>query len=84
MASPALVWTEIDSSNVQSVAYHEDTNNLCVQFKGGGLYSYSGVDHETYVSLVHAESVGRYLNSVIKVMYPYTKWSDEQEFLSSL
>lgn len=84
MPEVALIWTDVDSSNVKRVAFHEDSKTLCVQFHGGGLYGYHDVGNDTYVELVHAESVGKYLNSVIKVMYPYTKYGDEIELLSSL
>lgn len=84
MAQPALVWTEVESSNVKRVAFHDNSKNLCVEFNNGELYAYHGVDNDTYVSLVHAESVGKYLNSVVKALYPYTKFSDEIELLSSI
>lgn len=84
MAQPALVWTNVESSNVKRIAFHDGSKNLCVEFNNGGLYAYHGVDSNTYVSLVHAESVGKYLNSVVKALYPYTKYNDEHEFISSL
>jgi hypothetical protein len=79
-----LAWTEVDSSNVKSIAYHDQTETLCVLFNNGGLYSYSQVDQEVYVSLVHAESVGRYLNNAIKGVFPYQRWSSELELLESI
>lgn len=84
MAEAALVWTEVDSSNIASVAYHEDTKTMCVKFAHGGLYTYQGVDNEIYVSLVHAESVGKYLNDVIKPNYAYTKFNSENELIANL
>lgn len=79
-----LDWTDVGSSNVKSVAYHEPTENLIVRFHNGGLYSYKGADHEHFVALVHAPSVGRYMANVIKVLLPYTKWSDEAELIEYL
>lgn len=70
---PKLVWTEVDSSNVKAVAHNPVNDTLAVQFSNGGLYTYEGVDEEVYVSLVHAASVGQYLNLAIKGVYPYTK-----------
>jgi len=78
-----LNWTDVDSSNVRRVGYHEDTRTLCVEFSNGGLYTYSDVDNEIFVSMVHAESVGRYLNQMVKVMHPYTKFNTHEELLSS-
>lgn len=74
-----LSWTAMDSSNVEAVAYHEQTEILAIRFKGGALYSYEQVLPETFVGLIHAESAGRYLNQVIKVLCPYTKHDTEAE-----
>ncbi len=79
-----LNWTDVDSSNVSSVGYHPDTKTLAVKFHNGGLYGYQGVDNEHYVEMVHSESVGKYLNRVIKVLYPYTKFNDESELLAAI
>lgn len=79
-----LVWTEVDSTNVDAVAYHEPTETLAVKFRGGVLYTYKDVDMEVYVDLVHAESVGKYLNTYIKGTNPYLKWSSEEEMAESL
>lgn len=79
-----LEWTHVDSSNVEAVAYHEGTQKLCVRFKNGGLYSYDDVEEDIYVGLVHAASVGRYLNEQVKAMYPYTKYSGMLDLVDSL
>lgn len=79
-----LDWTEVDSSNVQSVAYADKAHVLCVRFHNGGLYSYDNVDHDVYVDLVHAESVGKYLNQAVKGIYPFARWYNEQELLSEI
>lgn len=83
MAEVALIWTDVDSSNVKRVALHEVSKTLCVQFHNGGLYGYHDVGNDTYVELVHAESVGKYLNSVVKALHPFTKFNDEHEMYSS-
>lgn len=79
-----LDWIDVDSSNVSRVAYHEDTETLAVQFHNGGLYTYSDVSEHTYQNLIGADSVGKYLNNVVKVLHPYTKWDDQDELLNSL
>lgn len=84
MAKLDLTWTEVDSSNVKAVALEERTHTLCVLFHNGGLYTYAGVPSETYSDLVHAESVGRYLNQVIKGMYPYTRWLSMLDLMDNL
>lgn len=79
LAHAELVWTDVDSSNVQSIAFEERTHTLCVKFTGGGLYTYSSVDMDVYVDLVHSASVGKYLANVIKARYGYLKHSDYNE-----
>lgn len=80
----SLDWTHVDSSNVDAVAFIEHHKTLAVRFRKGGLYTYEGPDFDVYASLVHAQSVGKYLNDVVKATYPYTRWDNEAELLQSL
>lgn len=84
MAAEELVWTNVDSSNVNRIAYEENSQTLCVEFNNGGLYVYRHVDMEVYVDFVHADSVGKYLNSAIKPYYEYEKFADEASLLNEL
>jgi len=84
MKTAKLKWTDVESSNVQSVAYHETSKTLCVRFHNGGLYTYDHVGQQVYVELVHADSVGKYLNHAVKGIFPYTKWSNEKDLLADL
>lgn len=81
-ASELIKWETVDSSNVRRVAYDEKSQTVCVEFHNGGLYTYAGVDYDVYMGLVGSESVGKYLNNVIK-MYPYVKFNSEDELLAS-
>jgi hypothetical protein len=84
MSQPDLKWTDTpDSSNVARVCYHEPTQTIGVQFVSGGLYSYLGAPEEVYENLVHAPSIGKYLNAVVKA-FPYTRWESEMEFSNYL
>lgn len=76
-----LEWTDVDSSNVDAVAYDEPSHSLVVLFTNGGLYSYDDVEMQVYVEMVHAESVGKYLNQMVKGRYAYHQWFNEQELL---
>jgi hypothetical protein len=79
-----LEWVDTpDSSNVSRVMYHEPTQTICVQFHNGGLYTYLGASEEIYMSLVHADSVGKYLNNVVK-SFPYTRWESEADLMDYL
>lgn len=79
-----LGWTDVDSSNVHSVTYDRPTKTLAVRFIGGALYSYMEAPEEYYVGMLAAESVGRYLNNVVKAQLPYTRWENEQELIEHL
>lgn len=80
----AIAWTDTpDSSNVKRVYYHESTQTVCVQFQNGGLYTYLDPTEEIYMGLIHAPSVGKYLNNVLKA-FPYARWYSEQELIDYL
>jgi hypothetical protein len=79
-----LNWESVDSSNVDKVAYDENSQTLAVRFRSGSLYTYHEVEKEIYHQMVGAESVGQYLNRVVKPMFNYNKWSDEKELLDFL
>jgi hypothetical protein len=66
--------TPVESSNVHSVGYNPRTETAYVRFHSNVLYSYSGVPVDEFEGLLHASSVGRYLNSNIKGTYPYHRW----------
>lgn len=58
---------KVESSNVESIGYDEETQVLRVQFKGGGKpYDYTPVSREEYQSALSAASVGGYINANIK------------------
>lgn len=72
----------VDSSNIDYLEYNTDTLELFVQFKGGGLYKYSGVPEQVYKDIVNAKltdkegnkSVGGTFYKLIKTKsYPYTR-----------
>lgn len=56
----------INSSNLKSVGYDENTNTLEIEFKGGGIYRYSGVPNIVYLNLIKAPSHGKFFHRFIK------------------
>ena len=79
-----IPWDHVeDSSNVHSLFWHEPSQTICVRFNSGGLYSYIGAPETVYTDLRYADSVGGYLNRVVKA-YPYTRWQTESDLLSHL
>ncbi len=63
----------VESSNVAAVGYDPVSRMLEVEFKNGGVYQYADVSREDADGLVGAESVGRFLNQMIKPTYAATK-----------
>lgn len=64
----------VQSSNIDAVDYDPTCSKLTVRFKNSGVYIYDKVSQEEFEGLISAESVGKYLNKVIKNdNHPYTK-----------
>ena len=59
------------SSNVREVRHNAGA--LEVKFKGGSVYRYERVPPEVFSALLAAESVGSYLNQVVKGTYPHAR-----------
>lgn len=76
-------WTKVESSNVEAMCFDETTQTVCVRFSHGGLYTYIGASREIYMNFLHADSVGKYLNNVMKA-FPYTRWETEDDLLAHL
>lgn len=72
-----------DSSNVHGLYHHEPHKVICVRFHSGAMYTYMGGDHELYMNLKSAPSVGKYLNRVVKAL-PYTRHESEAALLEYL
>jgi hypothetical protein len=68
-----LKFVQVESSNVDEIAYDEITQELHVCFKNNTHYVYEGVPESMYVELLLTESVGKYLAREIKNVYPYRK-----------
>ena len=65
--------TAVESSNLVSVGYNEETKTLEIQFHSGGIYQYDDVEKEVYDELMSAESHGRYFMSQIRGAYSYDR-----------
>jgi KTSC domain len=63
----------VNSSNIEAVGYDADNGAIYVRFLSGDTYVYSGADQGTFEELLNADSVGSYLNRVIKPNYEYSK-----------
>lgn len=63
----------VQSSNVAEVGYDTATMTLEVAFRNGTVYQYFDIPEVLYQELLHAESVGKFLNTQIKNNYRYVK-----------
>lgn len=63
----------VTSSNLDSVAYDMDKQELYVKFKNNSVYKYLKVPSTEYDNLLGAESAGKYLNQHIKPLYQVEK-----------
>ena len=63
----------VHSSNIAEVGYDPNTMTLEVAFHNGTIYQYFDVPASVYDELLHAESIGKFLNAQIKNSYRYTK-----------
>jgi frataxin-like iron-binding protein CyaY len=66
-------WSSVDSSNVDSIKYDTNGNNLHVRFKNGSEYIYEDVEPELAEGLYHASSAGNYLRENIIGTYTHRR-----------
>ena len=62
----------VESSNILSVGYEEETSSLYVKYPSG-TYKYDGVDKSVYESFLTSPSKGRFMNETIKGQYNYSR-----------
>ncbi len=56
----------VESSNLTSIGYDQDTSVLEVEFKRGSVYKYLDVPLETYEEMIGSESLGKAFVNLIK------------------
>lgn len=65
--------TPVESSNVEALGYDEATQELHIQFKGGGLYIYEQVPEEVHDQITRASSIGRAIQQLLKPSYTFRR-----------
>ncbi len=68
---PYIPTEAVDSSNIEAIGYHRQTQTLRIIFHGGRAYDYPMVPEQEYQRMVEAGSKGKFLNTRIKPMYAY-------------
>jgi hypothetical protein len=66
-----MKWARVSSSNIVSVGYDEEQRILAIVYRGGRVYHYLEVPPERVLSLLRAESKGRFVNQEIKGHFDY-------------
>ena len=66
-----MLRARVESSNIAMVGYDEEQKILEITFRDGRVYHYLEVPPERALSLLRAESKGRFLNSDIKPAFGY-------------
>tara|TARA_R100000697_G_scaffold37588_1_gene49745 strand:- start:633 stop:881 length:249 start_codon:yes stop_codon:yes gene_type:complete len=70
-----LIINEYDSTNLKYSEYDTTTQELIMEFKKGGKYSYSDVPLKEFTKMRKAESQGSYFSKNISKNYKYKKLS---------
>lgn len=63
----------VSSSNIAEIGYDEPRRVLEVLFKTGSIYQYFDVPPQEHQALMHASSLGQYLNANIKGRFRYAR-----------
>ena len=63
----------VQSSDIHSIGYDNDTEVLEIEFNNGGVYQYSHVPEHVYTELMNASSHGKFFHSHIKSKYSYQR-----------
>jgi uncharacterized protein len=65
--------TPVDSSNISSIGFDENSNTLEVEFHSGAVYQYFDVPLSVYQGIMESGSKGQYFAQHIKGYYRYVK-----------
>lgn len=65
--------TPVDSSNISSIGYDEDSNTLEIEFHSGAVYQYFDIPLNVFQGIMGPGSKGQYFAQHIKGYYRYVK-----------
>lgn len=71
MSVPEMI--PVSSSNIESIGYDEQNEQVFVRFLNGSLYVYKGVPLHEFENLRDAPSLGSYLHRNFKNVFPYER-----------
>jgi uncharacterized protein len=64
---------QVDSSNISSIGYAEESNTLEIEFHGGAVYQYFDVPSHVHDGIMGPGSKGQYFAQHIKGYFRYAK-----------
>lgn len=68
-----MVRIPVESSAVKSIGYDANSRTLQIEYTDGGVYDYFDVPPEVHAAVFTADSIGTYVNQVVKNKYRYLK-----------
>jgi len=77
MKTPEM--NSVASSNIESIGYDKEKATLHVQFRGGGLYTYPGVEMSLYEDFFSADSKGKFFHQNIRSNFSAKKMIQEEK-----
>lgn len=64
---------KIESSNIESVGYDDESKVLELEFKNGNVYTYFDVPRTIYLDFLTSESAGRFAHKYIYGSFVHSK-----------
>jgi hypothetical protein len=71
MNLPEMIF--VSSSNIESIGYNKQNQQVFVRFLNGSIYVYKGVPQHEFDNFRDAPSLGSYLHRNFKNIYPYER-----------
>ncbi|MFN0277800.1 MAG: KTSC domain-containing protein [Pyrinomonadaceae bacterium] len=71
MSQPEMI--NVSSSNIESIGYDPENEQVYVQFLNGSTYIYKGVPIHEFENLRDSASLGSYMHRNFKNVYPYER-----------
>jgi hypothetical protein len=68
-----MPFLDVESSNVDALAFDQMTTTGYVRFTSGDTYAYMDVRRNLWIDFYRADSVGGFLHSKVKGEFPYLK-----------
>jgi hypothetical protein len=78
---PVIALSSVESSQIESIGHHPESNTLAIKFKGlggkeGSVYHYANYTPEQFHAFKNAKSIGSHFKTSIKSeaeKHPYVK-----------